>query len=52
MEFQADQSDKQRAHELRMMELQMQMRMPPPAQFRADVWPHGNHPPTIDPGLF
>jgi hypothetical protein len=50
MEFQADQSDKQRAHELRMMELQMQMRMPPPAQLRADVWPQGN--PAIDPGLF
>lgn len=54
MEFQADQSDKQRAHELRMMELQMQLRMPPPAQFRADdrhYFPPGN-PPVIDPGLF
>ena len=50
MEFQAAQSDKQRAHELRMMELQMQMHVPPPQDNQHYFAP--SNPPIIDPGLF
>ena len=50
MEFQAAQSDKQRAHELRMMELQMQMRVLPPQDNQHYFAP--SNPSIIDPGLF
>jgi hypothetical protein len=55
MEFQAAQSEQQRAHELRMMQMQMQLYGPPPAQFHAEVWPQNNlppgNPPLFDPNL-